>query len=295
MEVKAKAFSERHDEEYMGGVKIPISHIPAIGMLDWFNLFKKGEKKSQGQIRLHISFNSKKNLQFATREHRQLLDILLHHELAESQVPQQFWTQKFSLTSETIIAQHIGQSPMNGTDGAFAQWTVFANVHQTQPISLQLFHEILDVLIEPVKLKRVNDPEDLKRFWEATKFILPSCFNTVMNLHDGLNDDSLNQLMNALSIIAKIVALEPPKPMDLFPEQFYDWLQDHREMMLGIRDAVSQAVVVGSMKYFDNIIDLEGLRSEDDDVRLQELTKVVQVVRTDLLLAIKRYDKIFKE
>lgn len=296
-EIAVTASAGKHDNEFVGCSKVPLKTIPATGLVMWYNLDKKGKTKTQGTIKVRLNFSSEKNDQVASQEHRHLLKILLYHELETSKVAHHWWSGKFSSIAERIINQHQAQSGLTDIDVAFAQWAVFTEVHQHHPLSFELFDQILNVLIRPIQTNKVSHCEEISIFWEATKRLLPSCFGIVKKLRKKLSGDanSLKHLTKALSIIAKVATLEPPESTDLFPEQYYGWLRKSEEISWDIRDAMNQAVARGTEEYFDSIIENDELISDDAEVRLQQLIKVIQLVRSDLQRAIEHHDKIFQE
>lgn len=298
-EIAQTASSGKHDNEFIGSAKVPLRSIPASGLMMWYNLDKKGKTRSQGTIKARLNFSSEKNDQVAAQEHRHILKILLYHELESSQVAHYWWSGKFNQMADTIITQHAAQSGLTDADTAFAQWSVYTEVHQQHPLSFELFENIIDVLIEPVQRKNVNCEEDLSLFWEATKRLLPSCFGIVRKLRKKLAGDSnaIKHLTRALNIISKITMLEPPEGFDLFPEQYYGWLKRATDQSTAwdIREAINQAVAIGTEEYFESIIDHNELNSDDNDLRLQQLIKVIQLVRSDLQRAIEHHDKVFQE
>ena len=298
-EIAQTASSGKHDNEFIGSAKVPLRSIPASGLVMWYNLDKKGKTRSQGTIKVRLNFSSEKNDQVAAQEHRHVLKILLYHELETSQVAQYWWSGKFNQVAETIITQHAAQSGLTDIDTAFAQWSVFSEVHQQHPLSFELFENIIDILVEPVQRKNVNCQEDLSLFWEATKRFLPSCFGIVRKLRKKLAGESsaMKHLAKALNIISKIAMLEPPEDFDLFPEQFYGWLKRSNDSTTAwdIRETLNQAVTIGTEEYFENIIDHNELNSDDTDLRLQQLIKIIQLVRSDLQRAIEHHEKVFQE
>lgn len=200
--------------------------------------------------------------------------------------------------AETIIKQHQAQSGLTDVDVAFAQWAVFSEVHQQHPLSFELFEKIIGNLIRPIQTDRVNHQEEISIFWESTKRLLPSCFGIVRKLRKKVAGDanSLRNLTKALGIIAQVALLEPPESTDLFPEQYYGWLKKTDETSTwDIREAINQAVTIGTEEYFESIIDHNELNNEDNEVRLQQLIKVIQLVRSDLQRAIEHHDKSFQE
>ena len=296
-EIAVTASSGKHDNEFVGCAKVPLKTIPAAGLSMWYNLDKRGKMKSQGTIKVRLNFSSEKNDQVASQEHRHLLKILLYHELESSQVAHHWWSGKFSDMAEMIITQHAAQSGLTDIDVAFAQWAVFCEVHQQHPLSFELFDRIIDFLVRPIQTKNVSHDEELSIFWESTKRLLPSCFGVVRKLRKKLAGDAnaMKHLTKALSIISKIALLEPPEATDLFPQQSYGWLKKKEETTWDIREAMNQAVVISTNEYFDGIIDNDELISDDNEVRLQQLIKVIQLVRSDLQRAIEHHDKAFQE
>lgn len=232
-----------------------------------------------------------------SQEHRHLLKILLYHELESSKVAHHWWSGQFSLMAETIIKQHQAQSGLTDVDVAFAQWAVFSEVHQQHPLSFELFDKILGNLIRPIQTHKVSHQEEISIFWESVKRLLPSCFGIVRKLRKKVAGDanSLKNLTKALGIISKVASLEPPESTDLFPEQYYGWLKKKDESSWDIREAINQAVTIGTEEYFDTVVDHDELNSEDNEARLQQLIKVIQLVRSDLQRAIEHHDKAFQE
>lgn len=298
-EIAQTASSGKHDNEFIGSAKVPLKNIPASGLMMWYNLDKKGKTRTQGTIKVRLNFSSEKNDQVAAQEHRHMLKILLYHELEASQVAHYWWSGKFNQMAEIIITQHAAQSGLTDIDTAFAQWSVFSEVHQQHPVSFELFENIVDILIDPVQKKTVNCEEDLTLFWEATKRLLPSCFAIVRKLRKKPAGDSIamKHLRSSLNLISKIAMLEPPEGFDLFPEQYYGWLKRSEDATTSwdIRETINQAVAKGTEEYFESIVDYNELSSDDNDLRLQQLIKIIQLVRSDLQRAIEHHDKVFQE
>ena len=297
-EIAVTASAGKHDNEFVGCAKVPLKTIPAgNGLVMWYNLDKKGKTRTQGTIKVRLNFSSEKDDQVASQEHRHLLKILLYNELESSQVAHHWWSGKFSSMAEAIITQHQAQSGLTEMDVAFAQWSVFTEVHQQHPLAFELFEKILDALVRPIQTKNINHTEEVLVFWESTKRLLPSCFGIVKKLRKKVAGDanSLKNLSKVLSIIAKVSLLEPPESTDLFPEHYYGWLKRNGETSWDIRETLNQAVTIGSEEFFSSIVDHDELIHDDNEVRLQQLIKVIQLVRSDLQRAIEHHDKIFQE
>lgn len=296
-ELASTATSGKHDNEFVGGAKVPLKTIPTAGLTMWYNLDKKGKLKSQGTIKVRLGFSSEKNNQVASQEHRNLLKILLYHELENSKVAHYWWSGKFNDNADVIITQHQAQSGLTDVDAAFCQWAIFSEVHHNHPLSFELFDKILDVLILSVQQRKVSHGDEIGIFWEATKRLLPSCFGIVRKLRKKLAGDpnAANILTRALSIISKIAKLEPPEGFDLFPEQNYAWLKKKEKNSWDIRDAIEQAVKISVREYFDEIVDQNDLNCCDSELKLGNCIKIIQLVRSDLQRAIEHHDIIFQE
>lgn len=188
----------------------------------WFSLDKKNKLKRQGLIKIRLAFSSEKNNRVAVQEHKNLLRILLMHELDSSKVAPYWWSGKFSIQGEAVIAQHSAQSGLSAMDCAFAQWSVYTAIHNDHPLAFNLFETLLDKLIKPVQSQSVSEDE-LKQFWDGTTKLLPSCFSVIRKLRKKTATDKncVKLLTDVLSIISKVAMLEPPEGTDLFPKSIY--------------------------------------------------------------------------
>nr|XP_049462903.1 protein unc-13 homolog 4B isoform X2 [Anopheles coluzzii] len=297
-EIAQTASTGKHDNELIGRTSIPLKSIPASGMLMWYNLDKKNKLRRQGTIRIRLNFSSEKNSQVAAQEHRHLLRILLLHELESSKVTPYWWSGKFTIQGEAVLTQHSAQSGLSSTTEAFIQWSVFAAIHQDHPLSFVLFDTLLEKLVRPIQTLAVSE-EEQKSFWEATKKLLPSCFSAVRKLRKKNTGDKLllKTLNSVLNIIAKVALLEPPEGTDLFPVQMYGWIRrtNETEPNWDIREALASAVVSGAEDWFGGIKEGHFLQTGTDEDRLQNLIKIIQLVRSDIQKSIEYYDKTFQE
>ncbi|XP_055524465.1 protein unc-13 homolog 4B isoform X3 [Wyeomyia smithii] len=297
-EIAVTASTGKHDNELIGRASIPLKSIPASGLVMWYNLDKKNKLKRQGTIRIRLNFSSQKNNQVAAQEHRHLLRILLLHELESSKVAHYWWSGKFTLQGDFVLTQHSAQSSLSSTAVAFIQWSVYASIHLDHLLSFSLFDGLLEKLIRPIQTKSVSD-EELKMFWEATKKLLPSCFSIIRKLRKKTAGDKLvvKMLTDVLNILSKISYLEPPMETELFPSQQYGWLRhaDDAEVNWDIRAVLACAVSSGAEDWFNTIKEGHHVESGVDEDRLQNLIKIIQLIRSDIQRSIEYYDKIFQE
>ncbi|XP_065080920.1 protein unc-13 homolog 4B isoform X5 [Ochlerotatus camptorhynchus] len=297
-EIAVTASTGKHDNELIGRASIPLKSIPASGLVMWYNLDKKNKLKRQGMVRIRLNFSSQKNNQVAAQEHRHLLRILLLHELETSKVAHYWWSGKFTVQGEAVLTQHSAQSSLSTTASAFIQWSVYTAIHLDHPLAFGLFDSILDKLVRAIQLNVVSE-EHLKQFWDATKKLLPSCFSVIRKLRKRTAGDKLviKMLTDVLNIIAKVSMLEPPQGTDLFPVQQYSWIRrsNTTEPSWDIREAVASAVVTGAESWFVNIKEGHFVQTGLDEDRLQNMIKIIQLVRSDIQRSIEHYDKIFQE
>ncbi|XP_055586093.1 protein unc-13 homolog 4B isoform X2 [Uranotaenia lowii] len=298
-EIAVTASTGKHDNELIGRASIPLKSIPASGLIMWYNLDKKNKLKRQGTIRIRLNFSSQKNNQVAAQEHRHLLRILLLHELETSKVAQYWWSGKFTLQGEAVLTQHSAQSSLSSTAVAFIQWCVYSSIHLDHPLAFNLFDTLLDKLVRPIQTRSVSE-EELKMFWDATKKLLPSCFSIIRKLRKKTAGDkmAIKMLTDVLNILSKVSMLEPPEGTDLFPANQYSWIRrtsDSVEPSWDIREALTSAVVSGAENWFNCIEESHQVQTGLDEDRLQNLIKIIQLVRSDIQRSIEHYDKIFQE
>ncbi|KAJ8979445.1 hypothetical protein NQ317_006759 [Molorchus minor] len=152
-EIAVTATSGQHENELIGRARIPLSTIPASGMTMWYSLDKKNKINRQGVLKVRVSYSSEKNSQVAEQEHRHMLRIILMHELETSKVAHYWWSGTFSPQGEQLLTQHVAQSGLNPTEVAICEWSVYASIHQTHPLSFTLKRNTS----EKMKMKQVTD------------------------------------------------------------------------------------------------------------------------------------------
>lgn len=297
-EIAITASTGKHDNELVGSALLPLKNIPASGQILWCTLEKKGKAKKQGDVKIRLNFSSEKNLQVAAQEHRHLIRLMLLHELENSKVEPYQWSGKFSHSAETIITQHLVQCGLTATAVTLAQWVEFINVHVDHPLSFIVFSLLLQKLVRPMQNGQISEDEE-KLFWEAAKKLLPSCFNGIRKIRKLTHSDknTLHQLSSILDTLSQLANLQPPEGIDLFPPSVYGWLPEsnENEANCDIRGTLDIAVTRGAEDWYAHILDNNNTNGSSEEVRLNNLIKVTQLVRTDLQKAIEFHDKIFQQ
>lgn len=199
--------------------------IPASGTELWCTLNKEGKLVDQGSIRLKFTFSAEKNKEAAFQEHTHLLRILLSYDLETTKALTYAWCGKFSEPAMAIVTQHCAQSGITLDLRALAQWLAYTTVHLNYPLAFQVFDSLLDKIKEfffnesSVELLT----EQSKLFWDGARKLLPSCFSIIRNINKKMSSDKdpLRMLKEVLSILSKLVALQPPSDIELFPKKMY--------------------------------------------------------------------------
>lgn len=294
-EIAVTASTGKHDNELIGSATVQLKCVPASGQTIWVHLEKKGKVKRQGLIKLKLAFGSEKNSQVAAQEHRHLLRIFLLHEMETSQIENGEWCGKFSESAETILRQHLAQSSLGPTDEALAQWVEYSNVHVTHTLDFALFADILQKLMHPMTNGLLSE-EETKMFWDATKKLLPTCYNNIKKIRKLTPGDkkTITHLTSVLSVLANLSRLQPPEGTDLFPASVYGWLTTTSDgPNCDIKATLSDAVTQAAVDWFTHIVEHNKPEDNTDEAQLKQQIKIIQLIRTDLQRAIEFHDKIF--
>lgn len=174
---------------------------------------------------------------------------------------------------------------------------MYCAIHRDHKLNFALFPDLLDKLIKPLQTSSLGE-EDVKVFWGSTRKLLPSCFATIRKVRRKCSNEKVafKQLLDVLKIISKILNLEAPEGVDLFPTNLYGWLSYKDEQLKNdIKSTLFDAVMQGANDWFDYLLENNAKDEANDDGILLHLIKIVQLVRADLQKAIEYYDKMFQE
>lgn len=200
------------------------------------------------------------------------------------------WRGKFSDLGEAILA-HSGHTT-NARAHALAQWSEFTAFHAVQPLSLELFEDLLMVLQS--KWAAFTAPHELHSFWDGVKCLLPSCFAVLRNSQRS-GDTDLKSLTKSLSIVSIINGLAPPPDgTELFPTKLHGWLEKCNASV-SINNAVEQAIRSRAQDYLLKITELQFVHQENIESNLRNIIKVMDLIELDLQQATTVYQKLFMQ
>jgi len=127
------------------------------GRDEWVELNKKKRK-----VRLHLSLGSAKDVQVALKEHRQLVRVVVRHELQKATSPFA-WDGAFSDAAEQIFAQHRAYSSLSEVHAQLARWVGLCDHHEDNPFNCEVLEMALGKLFDlQRKEEKCFDSEDVK-------------------------------------------------------------------------------------------------------------------------------------
>lgn len=241
-----------------------------------------------------MKFSTEKNKKVAMQEHRHLLKQFLFHDLNVSK-----WAGKFIVEGDKILELHATESGLTSTDEALVRWSIFTESLIQPHLPYSLFDSLIDELMKPVQPKEIPNDKESNLFWEGAKRILRSCYDKVDKIQNAADDkNSMKTLKAILSIISKIVMLEPPdgtnillEGLNLSTEVSGGWLLV-RQNSCDVEKALMETLESEAAKWFKSIVDTNLLNDGDQEAKLQGLIKITELIRADMKRLIKFYDKI---
>lgn len=289
--MKFKKVNKDYEDDLIGVAKVPLKTIPPAGITAWYNLEKNYEKvMSQGMIKIKAKRIAQRgdHVCDANQEYCHLLKLLLYRELMDSQVAAYWWNGNFDVISRKLILHHQLQSALSDVEDAFAQWTVYSEVHQHHPLSFELFEKILRVLIPEIQNNDIINRKNIEIFWTKAQYVLASCFDSILLLRNREAESNciatkqLTQTLKLIDILTNVSKLKPPEKFDIFEISYYDWLMDKNDGLpdFSLFDVIFQVVIRTVESYLDKIkIMTNDSILEYDELVNQELSQCCEIMR----------------
>lgn len=267
----------------------------------------------------------------ALQSHENLLKILLRHELETSQIPEFYWSGKFSWLSSSIIALHSNNSYLTEVDVAFLQWSTFAMINAQYPFNAKVFENILKTIVEKFPDEDGKDSVNGTIAWNSAKSLLPVCFaklpssfrsrgenrieeESTRKNYDRLKTKNFNLLNmfweSALLIKDSFLSFVFNLPqynndVDIYAEnleKLFEIMQqlDNIEQPKGfnpkafiIHEIVKQKIPGGIREMLHKNIKIRKLRSKNNEKRLIHLIEVMQFTNNRYQMMTNKYGNIF--
>ncbi|KAJ8682333.1 hypothetical protein QAD02_018125, partial [Eretmocerus hayati] len=306
-EIAITATNGNHNNEFIGGIRVPLKEIPAAGQLKWHSLDKRNCKvaKHRGLIKLRLGFSAEHNAQVALQEHRHLVRILLLHELetkyANDQNNSKYeWNEdSWSPAAKLVLQQHGVQRGLSPYILALARFVEIAAIQREHQLSFEALQLLVEKIVEGMKEdeKLRENQEFCDLFWQSTKKALHSALGTLRKIRrlPADKDSTLKQILAIIRIVSSLSSLEIPEEVDLFPAKLYPWfpqeiLDDNKVSVL---QAMEFAVIRGAAEWFDYILSNNNSGNDSDEAALRYHIKVIQLIRLDLQRAMELHEKLF--
>lgn len=276
---------------------------------DGQNFDDSGDSKPTRPPNIYCFITPKVNNFEALESHCCLMQILLKHELELSQTPRFYWPGKFSFLATTVLSVHSDSKYLTETNIAFAKWAAYAEVHQWHPLDLKIFLEILDSLIEfntgEVGTKAVTG------LMTTAKVLLPACFGLTSNVVTGFKDPAyekarVNELKSTDDQVIKMFWDAANKLSKTFLKFFgrlheTDDLQyikieilrksfmilnkmkiiepsmDENALKIVSEETLKESITQGTSEYLSRITKRNKWRHKRNNVRLDELIRIMEL------------------
>lgn len=99
--------------------------------------------------------------------HASLIRTLLRHELHQINLPYFQWT-KFEFLPRVLITIHAEYYKIDEINASFAKWMAYSEVHENQPLNLDVFSNLLDILVH----ENEEDEKDKNKGKQKIKKVL---------------------------------------------------------------------------------------------------------------------------
>jgi hypothetical protein len=291
--VKA-TMGSKHNNRLIGSATIPLKQ--SSDGSTWFELFKKDRPKSRGAVMVMYSKCAQHQQDIGIDVHKDLLKSLTLYELNECKAGPYLWTGDFSNNSKELMKIHAEHCGLSAVDIAFYQWTVFIDIHLRHRLAFELFDQLLSILKPAIADVTVLE-DNREQFWLSTVKLMPSAFCVISErkkMRNG-NKTEVQNMSEMLSLVSNIAALTPPEGFDLFPQCLYSWMNlRNMEAPYTLLTLLENATELGAKEWFDKM-NADGKNIHDtEENQLQYFVTIVQLVQSDLQMAMKYLDEVFK-
>jgi len=111
----------------------------------WVGL-KKDQKKVRGEVHVLLSLGSSRDVQVACKEHRQLVRVMVRHELQMATSPFA-WDGVMSHTADQILTQHRSYTGLSEIQAVLARWAGYCDQHEESPFNFEVLEATLKKLL----------------------------------------------------------------------------------------------------------------------------------------------------
>ncbi|CAF3367333.1 unnamed protein product [Rotaria socialis] len=280
-----------HVDDFLGSINLKISEIPSTGIDKWFSLEGRNESsKVRGQIHIRANLTTREDRGISEednwtdiKEHVELLEIFIDHELKQFKGETTQWTGELSRGAETILHQHAIQGGITDIQHSMCRWIAYSQKYSEHILTYKLLLSITEQLEQTWKSKSLSrDESDMLR--EAFTVFINDCFKQLARIRElfpAANKASMERLEQLLTILAKLHGMEVFR----YCCPFQNSLQYELTSMMK----------TSTIEWFDRMatqITKPRLRSDEDTLR--NAIELVYLMVGDAHSSIKYYNPIFE-
>ncbi|UJR07768.1 hypothetical protein I4U23_012051 [Adineta vaga] len=278
-------------DDFLGSVNIKISEIPSTGIDKWFSLEGRSENsKVRGQIHIRANLATREDRGISEednwtdiKQHVELLQIFIDHELNTFKGATTDWTGELSRDAETILHQHAIQGDVTDIQRKMCRWIAYSKKHLERTLTHKLVLSVTEQLEktwQPTSLSR--DESDMLR--EAFTLFVNHCFKQIAKIRElfpAANRLAMERLEQLLTIVAKLHSME----VFHYCCPFQNSLQHE----------LSLIIKAGTIEWFERMItEITKPRLRSDEDVLRSTSELVYILIADAHSAVKYYNPIFE-
>ncbi|CAF0890091.1 unnamed protein product [Rotaria sordida] len=279
-----------HVDDFLGSVNLKINEIPSTGIDKWFSLEGRSENsKVRGQIHIRANLTTREDRGISEednwtdiKEHVELLQIFIDHELKKFKGETTQWTGELSRDAETILHQHAIQGGITDIQQSMCRWIAYSKKHSEHILAHKLLLSVTEQLEQtwkPTSLSR--DESDVLR--EAFTLFINHGFKQLAKIRElfpATNKTSMERLEQLLTILMKLHSMEVFRHCCPFQNS--------------LQHEITSIIKTGTIEWFNRLatqITKPRLRSDEDILR--NTSELVYIMIADAHLCIKYYNPIF--
>ncbi|CAF1349391.1 unnamed protein product [Adineta steineri] len=280
-----------HVDDFLGSVNLKISEIPSTGIDKWFSLEGRSENsKVHGQIHIRANLATREDRGISEednwtdiKQHVELLQIFIDHELNAFKGKTTEWTGELSRDAETILHQHAIQGDITDIQRKMCRWIAYSKKHLERTLTHKLLLSITEQLEQtwqPTSLSR--DESDMLR--EGFTLFINHCFKQIAKIRElfpAANKIAMERLEQLLTIVAKLHSME----VFHYCCPFQNSLQHE----------LSLIIKAGTIEWFDRmVLETTKPRLTSDEEILRNMSELIYILIADAHSAVKYYNPIFE-
>jgi len=156
---KFNSMENINDDEYFAVNNVTahayMEDVFSAANIEKWHIKKQSTESLDSQVDTFCIVSPKTTIIDNIEAHAALIQIILTYELEVSKIPHYKWNESFSMTARKVLKIHSEYRVLEESSIIFAKWIAYIETHQQHPLSLEIFHIILDnIICQSTKPKR---------------------------------------------------------------------------------------------------------------------------------------------